>query len=54
MTKLFFRSVTISAALLIPVASAFALGPAAPEPLPPPALAMLGPAAPEPLPPPVA
>lgn len=40
MTKLFVRSLAITAStLLIPVASAFALGPAAPSPLPPPAVA---------------
>lgn len=53
MTKLFFRSAAITAALLLPVASAFALGPATPSPLPPP-VALLGPATPSPLPPPVA
>ena len=55
MSKLVFRSLSAAAAALIPFmfSSAFALGPAAPRPLPPPALAAsFGPAAPRPLPPP--
>ncbi|MGC1363858.1 MAG: hypothetical protein WA826_22000, partial [Silvibacterium sp.] len=51
MSKLYARSISVAAALLIPVTSALALSPAAPRPVPPPALA-LSPAAPRPVPPP--
>ncbi len=54
MSKLFVRSVSIAAALLLPVASAFAFGPGTPSPLPPPAAIAFGPGTPSPLPPPAA